>query len=354
MNPFLGWRSLSKLSNMMMNLGLILIACLISMNAFAAEPPPIRKTTAVVTQSQKPVNPLVTRIGQLADVVTENGSRIAVAEGQLNYLGGEHAETAQRVKRQVAEIRKLKVMLAKVARGGLTAKQLKDIQADLVRINNILISLLNADGEERGKLLAEIDARISARIGDLEGRVADLESRMDEVEGVNAAQNGAIDSLDRRIARVSLGLECDGHSGDTSSVNAFNFVTRVRFPFQYWSFQGGFGFGYGGAYDGIGLISLSGDVTALGDIYFDDGTRLSVGLGAFWLSTHATQTIDNMSFVATDRSLGGALVVESNIMNSGFVVRASVGFGSALPYGNVNEVAWGFVTHYSFGLGYEF
>ena len=321
------------------------------MNVFA-DPPPIRRT-AVATQQQKPVNPLVTRIGQLADVVTENGSRIAVAEGQLNHLGGEHAETAQRVKRQVAEIRRLKLMLAKVARGGLTAKQLKDIQDDLVRINNILISLLNADGEERGKLLAEIDARITARIGDLEGRVADLESRMDEVEGANAAQNDAIDSLDRRIARVSLGLEFDGHNG-ASTVSAFNFVSRIRFPFQYWSFQGGFGFGYGGAYDGIDLISLSGDVTALGDIYFEDGTRWSVGLGAFWLSTHATQTIDDMSFVATNRSLGGALVMESNIMNSGVVVRASVGFGSALPYGNVNEVAWGLITHYSFWLGYEF
>lgn len=348
MLPFSGWRSPFKLSNMMgLNLKYSLIAslCLISMNVFA-EPPPITPPKATST------NPLVVRIGRLADTVTENGSRIAVAEGQLNHLGGEHAETAQRVKRQVGEIRKLKSMLAKVARGGMTTKQLQDIQADLVRINNILISLLNADGEERGKLLAEIDARINARIGDLEARVANLEYRMHDVEVVNREQNDAIDSLDRRIARVSLGLEFDGHSGETSNVNTFNFVSRIRFPFQNWSFQGGFGFGYGGTYDDISLISLSGDLTALGDMYFANGTRFSLGLGATWLSTHATQTIDDMSFVATSRSIGIELVAEADVLNSGFIVRASIGFCGALPYGDVDEVAWGGETMYSFGFAY--
>lgn len=348
MLPFSGWRSLFKLSNMMgLNLKSLIFCMCLTMNAFAAEPPPITPPKAT------PQNPLVVRIGRLADTVTENGSRVAVAEGQLNHLGGEHAETAQRVKRLTGEVRRMKSLMFKAAGGGLTAKQLKDIQDDLVRINNILISLLNADGVERQKLLAEIDARINARIGDLEARVANLEDRMHDVEVVNREQNDAIDSLDRRIARISLGLDFDGHTSDASNVTAFNFVTRIRFPFQRWSFQGGFGFGYGGTYEGISLISLSGDLTALGDMYLDFG-RLSVGVGAFWLSTHATQTIDDMSFVATDRSLGGALVVEADIMNSGFVVRASVGFGSALPYGDVDEVAWGLITHYSFGLGYEF
>lgn len=302
-------------------------------------------------------------IAQVIDTLIDLSGVVATHARNIDSLahrqdddGARYAALAYYVKNDVpANIAKLQIEIKRLKRARVgEAKALAEcgrLRVELTSLNGKISELERVNLENGQKiegLRKDIDG-ILGRLDSLTQGLRDLSDRMTVVEGkVDTLRSDVTDlQNNQRVFHPSVGLLIEYVS--VFGVVAEMFDLGGRFDLGDGSILVDFGVGYGGSFRDVPTLALHGRIVGTYD--FGESTRVRVGPSISWLSTHGTETLDNMSFPTTTRSITGGLFVEGNILNSGWILSANLGGGYTLPF--TSKATWAGGLAIDIRIGYE-